>query len=156
MRGTLNLTALAANFCYNSLFNNSTGAEVLVVRSLTTGVVSSLTYQVQWIHGSYGTDQGIVSPVLADSAAKPGRLFGNKTTTVPVPDLIFGTGAVAIPSNSGYPIAIIPPLWSLAVTTSLVNLIVNLGWLWEAVPAEELVDFGIDPMVAYAPRVEQS
>ncbi len=140
MRGTLVVQASAGKWSYCSIYNDSAGAELLVLRSCFFNAVTMGQVGVQWIQGTWGTDQGTYARVLADGGLLAGKLYGNQTTTAPVNQFQFNTVAQAWVMNQSYPFAIIPPNWSLAFTPTASFDACAISAVWEAVPASELFE----------------
>src|SRR5208337_380116 len=61
MRGTITVGSLASNYSYNSLYNTSSGAEVLIVRLLASLSAGVTFFGVQFVAGQYGVVAGKVT-----------------------------------------------------------------------------------------------
>jgi len=146
MRGTITVGSLASNYSYNSLYNNSSGAEVLIVRLLQSLSAGVTFFGVQFVAGQYGVVAGKVTRVQAGEAVHAGVLLSNQQTTVPAPDFNLYFNTVPIWTDPNYPIAIIPPNWSLAAVAPNTSQAFATSWLWDVIPASDLMDLGIDPM----------
>lgn len=136
-RGSLTTDA-PTNKATVSLFNDSKGSYVLVVRAFTVDSAAGHPIAAGYLQGAQGSAAGTVSPLWAGEATMRGSLYYLDTATALTPDWTFETGI-----NQGYvaypfPFAIIPPGWNLTFqnTTATEALTVNI--LWEAVFPDEL------------------
>lgn len=129
------------------LYNNSTAAQILVVRDIVP-YANSAPYAVvtSYQQGLLGTKGGLVTPLWPGEAALPGVLTNFDTATA-------FTGDYALPIfqvangyafwTHNFPFAIIPPNWSLVVQDGTNRGIYQVSFMWEAVFPDEL-DFLFD------------
>jgi hypothetical protein len=125
------------------LYNNSTGAHVLIVRELISTALPSVTGNVGWayVQGMPGTVGGTVTPLIPMQGALPGQLWSADLAFYYTPDFL--PPAVAGSGNFSYwghefPLAVLPPGWSIALAGALASGDVVLSVMWEAIYPEEL------------------
>ncbi len=139
-RGQISLTAV--NNTTLSLYNESQGDRVLVVRAwnLFTTVAHLVLVQLQ--QGKQGTVGGNVVPVLPGEATL-GTLYSLDTATaLPNPDYI-----VDLPYNRpawdyAFPFQVLYPNWSLTFQDTTAAELMRLAIMWEAIYPDQLHFFG--------------
>ena len=121
-----------SNYATHQLWNNSSGAHVLVVRMLTTiyngtdWVISQITQT------KYGTVNGNVHHVIGDHAPGPGlHYFQDSASALPTPDYRFPTYLAATAWPVPIPVAVLPPGWGLAVQGATAGNGLQCGFYWE-------------------------
>lgn len=122
-----------------SLFNNSTGAQYLVVRDLFIPTVSAAPAFVSQQQGQIGTTAGLQQPVVSSNAALPGLVFFNDTTTVYNSAWLWSNGSF----SHEFPLAVLLPGWSFVVQARTGAQALAVGFIWEAIFADEL-DFAFE------------
>ncbi len=148
MRGRGSAASLASNYSSVSLYNNSSGAESLIVRWVNNYQTQTLGLGFWWQQGVFGATAGKWEPITATQALLAGQVWSNQTTVAPT--LYYETFNLSIHHvvTPEWPIAVIPPGWSLVAGVNTVATGVFVSWLWEAVPASEFFEAEQDFMVA--------
>jgi len=152
MRGQVSQAAVAAQYSYVSLYNNSPGPDVLVLRTLHEFNVSSLSMFMAAVKGvPVGSASGaVLAPIWTGQAVHAGQIYAGTSATALTPDWQILVGATVPWIMTGkMPLAIISPNWALVFTTKAVNVTLSLSLVWEAVPADELLDTSIPPFDKY-------
>jgi hypothetical protein len=132
-------TGVPTNLATISLFNNSTGAELLVVRDMTISGTASDQVAVSNVGGQVGSSQGLVHSVVVGGAATPGLVASIDTATVYPADYSIALSTLAVFEwMHDFPFGVLLPGASLVfqVTTAAHALSVSL--LWEAVSEDQL------------------
>ncbi len=128
------LSGTPTNKQSTSLFNNSTGEFYLAVRDLTIPLLNGSAAFISVQQGSIGSHSGVEQPIVASAAALPGQVFSSDTATSFNSAWLYGNGAWA----HDYPIAILPPGWSLMVQCRIGAQAMAVGFIWEAIYPDEL------------------
>ncbi|HEY2108236.1 MAG TPA: hypothetical protein VGH29_20725 [Candidatus Binataceae bacterium] len=131
----------ATNTPIVSLFNDSTGPELLVVRALrvvsSTGALSTSDFAQQ---GELGTEYGQpVLPLVPSMAAPPGTIYVADVTSVPQINGYNFTGPQSIDVfwEQDFPLAVIEPGWSYGLIGSIGKNL-QVSFVWEHIFADEL------------------
>lgn len=124
-----------------ALYNNSAGAELLVVRNWMAS--QSAIDSVNWLYvvqGTVGSLQSSGIGVETGAAARPGQIWGGTVSTIPTGDWAFVSGTNVQPQwNNPYPFAIIRPGWSLVIALQLVNAnSATFSFYWQVCTPAEL------------------
>jgi len=122
-----------------SLYNNSP-AEYLLVWDVTTGLIETDVLSLGYTQGAVGTLGPASAPLVPTDSLPPGLVYSGDSNPLPAAlwgQLIADWGSGILWPHD-YPIAVIPPLWSLLVVNDS-NPTHNLyaGFLWEAINAED-------------------
>lgn len=122
-------TASEASYCA-TLFNNSSGPQLLVVRFVCADPNQAEPTYLGYVQGQQGAPGGIVTPMVPDMPAQPGILTSWAAPSVTWVDhcLVFNTSMAYWPHE--WPIAILPPNWSLAVYSQANQSTIYLVWDW--------------------------
>ena len=129
--------AVAANFSYVALNNNSAGPAVLVVHSYDGSLFSAQSIGVTLVNGLTGTAASSEVPAVAGEGAPAGLIYTGAIATLPS-----RLTRTTVPGNNfflwphDYPVAYILPGWSFAVFCVTVNITLNASFWWEQLPAE--------------------
>src|SRR5271163_773366 len=135
--GGANQAAVASNFPYVALNNNSAGPAVLVVHSYDSSTITAQAIGITLVNGLTGTAASTEVPAVAGEGAPAGLIYTGAITTLPS-----RLTRTTIPANSfylwthDYPVAYILPGWSFAVFCATVNTSLNASFWWEQLPAE--------------------
>jgi hypothetical protein len=131
----------AAHFATVSLYNNSTGAQVLVVRDLHVDS-NGEPIGTGYVSGTIGTHTGLEASLLVGDAIKPGLVYTLDDTTLLSYDW-GSTNGTAVDAwwPHDFPFAVIQPGWSLFVQcnnrgATPADYIVSFAW--EAITSDEL------------------
>jgi hypothetical protein len=122
----------------HQLFNNSSGAQWLILRNIHFISVGSLSGGLH--QSAVGAISGAVQPIIPTEAGLPGQhWYIDGTITNPV-SYTFPQSTTSTPWPHDYPIALIPPGWAFWVQDRTAADACVGGFFWEAVNSEE-VDF---------------
>lgn len=120
----------------HQLYNNSTGAQWLVVRSINFISVGSLSGGLH--NSAVGTVLGTVQSIVANERNLPGQhWYIDGTITNPV-TFSFPQASTSTCWAHDYPICVLPPGWALWVQDQTAADACVGGFFWEAIFAEEL------------------
>ena len=127
-----------------SLFNNSSGTHLLVVRALSMGWIggtNGLNVGTFYNQGALGTVGGVVQPLLPSGAALPGLLYSLDDTTNRVArwDYLNQPGLTETLGwwQHDFPFAILEPGWALCAHF-VAGTKLTFSAMWEAIYPEEL------------------
>jgi hypothetical protein len=137
MRGVIGITP-STNYGTVSLFNNSTAAQLLVVRDFfvitgTAGIVDIILYQ-----GSLGSAGGQMQPVVSGDAVTAGQLYSLDDASILTADYAVNTAYNQPRWGHEFPFQILQPGWSLVFQFATKTVLIDLSIMWEAILAEEL------------------
>ena len=132
-------SGVPTNLATISLFNDSTGPYVLVLRDFTLYGTASDNVQVSYARGQIGSSQGLVSALLPSEAIQNGRIASIDTATV-------YPGDYAIPLSTlgayewyhDFPFAVIQPNYSLVFQGTTAAHAVTVACVWESILVDEL------------------
>lgn len=133
MRGAVVITS-PTHFATAALYNNSTGAYVLVVRDLNA--VTNGFPIVASLHGTIGTHTGTEAPLITGEAVGPGLVYSLDDASAITPDYALGS----FTQFHDFPYAVIYPGWSLVVqdTVAAVTVPAPYAFIWEYIEPDEL------------------
>jgi hypothetical protein len=136
-----NPTFTPANFGAVALFNNSTGAHILRVWLISGSSGGSATIDLNYSRTRLtNQNAGIISPLVPMQQAPPGMLDTDDLAVAPTPDFYAGIPfEPMIGQGNPYPIAFLPPGWSLVCTAEIAGHQIALSFLWDYIYAEQLL-----------------
>lgn len=120
-----------------SLYNDSTGNQILVVRLLsvvTTAGETGLSSRT----GILGTLYGHGQPITVGDARGPGAVYTIDTATTFASDFSYITSGNAGLLEPMFPIAVLPPNAALVVQNTQSASNINVSFIYEAIAIEEL------------------
>jgi hypothetical protein len=132
-------TNAGSNFPTYYLFNNSTAAQYLVVRAISGQFGNGLA--LAYVQGNPGVALGTITPLIPGTAALPGLLTFLDAAAAITPDgggPSYQTATQGTSWNHEFPIAILPPNWSLAIADLGGSQPRAVSVFWEAIFADEL------------------
>jgi len=126
------------NYGQGSLYNDSTGPQLLVVRAINMLSSQGANMFLQAYQGKSGAPGGTVSPFVAGEARLAGALFSldNASGLFAVFGMSSPTGS--FPFNGSLPVMVLPPGWSLLAQSSGLADVCTFSFLWEAISIDEL------------------
>jgi hypothetical protein len=136
-RGVISLAG-PTNSATLSLFNNSTGAHLLVVRAWSVAPTTAMQVLIASQRGPQGSAGGVVTPIVAGEAAQAGALYSLDTATALTPDWIAPVQTNWATWAQDFPFAIVMPGWSLSFQDSTAAETMYLAIFWEAILPDEL------------------
>lgn len=136
-RGVITLTGPTNNATL-SLFNNSTGPHVLIVRAFMVSMTTAHLALVARQQGAQGTQGGQVVPLVAGEGARAGQLYSLDTATALTPDYLVPAQFNWPAFGLDLPFEVLLPQWSLSFQDTTAAETMRLAVLWEAVQADQL------------------
>lgn len=123
-----------------ALYNNSTGAQLIVIRSVQWGEGGGFAggFAMQLIHGTNGTLVGPGVPFITGDNIPAGRIYANNGPVTITPQMSWSAFSSGIVTT--LPIAILQPGWSAVFSdiNSSGAVSADVGFLWEAIEPDEL------------------
>jgi hypothetical protein len=121
------------------LFNNTLGAQYLVVRDLTVnGNVSDLV-AASYLLGQIGAGPGKVSQLIPSMGVQVGIITSIDTATVYPPDYDIALSSTGTWEwEHDFPFAILEPGWSLIFQDTTVAHGLQVSAIWESINPDEL------------------
>ena len=129
----------ATNYATVSLYNNSTGPYVLVVRHWMMNGAANANIAASYQQGQIGSSQGLVTPMIPSEATQAGLIASIDTATQYPGDT--GIALAAAGEAEWYhefPFAFIPPKWSQVWQTTTIGQALTVVAVWEAILIDEL------------------
>lgn len=131
--------AAPTNHATISIFNNSTGPRILVVRDLFVQGSANDLVAMSYQTGQVGSSQGLVQPYLPSSQTLAGLIAGIDTLTVYAADYTIALSSLGTYEwYHDFPWAVIEPGFSLVVQAVTVAHATTVSAVWEAVSIDEL------------------
>lgn len=122
-----------------SLYNNSTGAQLLVVRGYRVSASAALSVDSAMVQGNPGGTLGNRQELMPNQATNPGVILINDFSAA-----LTGTWRVIVPSGDdtywphNFPFALIPPGWALQFQGIGTGTSMRVDFLWEAITIDQL------------------
>lgn len=139
MRG-LNVPSQSTNYATTSLFNNSTGRDLLALWAIgiqTQG--GGFTIYGAAFQGSLGTVSGTVAPLVTGDAPQYGQIYYADSATPITPDYQFANYLSPVYTQPfGMPYTILQPQWSYVIQDIGTGTLDVVSFLWQAVHREDL------------------
>jgi hypothetical protein len=138
MLGGLVAQAAATNFATVSLFNQSSGAEVLVVRGFNaTGFSPTLTRGNH--QGALGAHVGVEQTFVGGEGVRPGLVYYVDAAAVDTKLVPYSASLVVTSDYTSLPQAVVLPGWSFVIQATTAGATVpNFTFFWEAIGIDEL------------------
>jgi hypothetical protein len=135
----LKATGTPTNLATVCMFNNTTGAQYLVLRDLTvSGTVGDLI-AVSYLSGQIGTVPGKVSQMLPSQGVQVGLLTSLDTATVFAGDYSIALGQFGFWEwEHEFPLAVLEPGWSVIFQDATAAHAIVVSAMWESITTEEL------------------
>ena len=122
-----------------SLFNNSTGRAVLVVRDFSVNGTANDNIVTSYQAGQIGTSQGLVTPIMPAEAVLPGLIASIDTATVYAGDYTINLSSLGtFEWFHDWPYAVIQPGFSLVFQATVIAHAVTVSALWESIQIDQL------------------
>jgi len=135
----LKATGVPTNRATVSVYNNSTGPRVLVVRDYTVSGTANDFVATSFAVGQVGSSQGLVSGLVAGEQLPQGLIASIDTTTVYAGDYSIPLGQPGFFEwYHDFPFAVVLPGWSLVFQCNTVAHALTVSAMWEAVSIDEL------------------
>jgi len=122
-------SATNGNTAECSLYNNSTGAQILVVRSILQPIAAT-SVGLYYHQGPLGSLSGTIAPMIPDMPAHPGLLYQYNNPAPGTPDFYLPNPGGYPTWDHDFPIAMLPPNWSLVVSGPGSSAPVSFLWDW--------------------------
>lgn len=137
MRGAYT-AATSTNYATGSLYNNSTGAEMLALWYVYVHGDATFMACVT-INGTLGSKVGAVAPVVGGELTRAGQLYYVDNATAQTPDIFIGddNGTAGI-FASRVPVAVIQPGQSFVTASRTTGTTLYFAYLWQIVHPEDL------------------
>lgn len=130
---------VAADFSTLALFNNSSYAELLIVRAWSVSTTAAAIFYLNVTQGNLGGTPVPITPFIPTEAPPPGIVTFLNPTVAPS---IGWTQLVAANVSSNWPIdfpfAIVPVGWSWSAAVNTANLATTASVMWEAIMPDQL------------------
>jgi hypothetical protein len=138
LRGSKGVAA-PTNHATISIFNDSTGPRILVLRDiLVTGTANDLV-ATSYQPGQIGTSQGLVAPYLPSSGTLGGKIAGIDTATAYAADYTIALSSLgAYEWYHDFPYAVVEPGFSLVFQAITVAHATTVSAVWESISIDEL------------------
>lgn len=120
-----------------SLYNDSTGPQILVVRLLSV-VTSAGETGLSSRTGTLGTLYGHGQPITIGDGRGPGAVYTIDSATTFASDFSYITSGNAGLLEPMFPIAVLPPNAALVVQNTQSASNINVSFIYEAIAIEEL------------------
>lgn len=132
-------TTVPVNLATVGIFNNTTGAQYLVVRDLTVnGTVSDLI-AVSYANQAIGTSQGLVRQLVPSMATQVGLIASIDTATVYPGDYLIALSTTGVWEwVHDFPLAVLEPGWSLVFQDQTAAHALEVSAVWETINSDEL------------------
>ena len=122
-----------------SLFNDSTGPYVLVLRDFSVNGTANDNIATSYQPGQIGTSQGLTQSLLPTGAKQNGLIASIDTATVYAGDYTLNLSSLGtFEWFHDWPYAIVEPGWSLVFQATVAAHAVTVSALWEAIAIDEL------------------
>jgi hypothetical protein len=122
-----------------SLFNNSTGPRVLVVRDFTLNGTAADVIATSYQQQQIGTSQGFVASLLPSQPPPSGLLASIDTATAYAGDYQLALSSLGIfVWQHDFPYAVIEPNFSLVFQCTTTAHALTASLVWEAISIDEL------------------
>jgi hypothetical protein len=122
-----------------SLYNNSTGPYVLVLRDFIVSGTANDNIAASYQPGAIGATPGLAAPMLPTDPLMNGQLLGLDTATAYAGDYIFGLGAYAtFEWWHDFPFAAVTPGFSLVFQCTTAAHALTVAMVWEAIQIDQL------------------
>ena len=122
-----------------SLFNNSSGPYVLVVRDFSVNGTANDNIVTSYQPGQIGTSQGLVQPLVPGEAIINGLIASIDTATVYAGDYTINLSSLGTYEwYHDWPYAVIQPGFSLVFQATVIAHAVTVSALWESIHIEQL------------------
>lgn len=131
--------AAPTNHATFSLFNDTTGPYVLVVRDfLVQGTANDLV-GTAYVNAQVGSSQGLVQPFLPTAGKQNGLFASIDTATVYPADYIIALSSLgAFEWYHDFPYGVVEPGWSLVFQAATIAHATTVSVVWEAILIDEL------------------
>jgi len=121
------------------LYNDSTGAELVVVLALSLLSAQSTTLIATTRQGNVNNPIGGEGPVYTGQALRSGRIHANQVAAAPSGTMPAVANVITqLGEPPKLPLAILQPGWSFTITNIQANSGVNAGFWWASVPLEDI------------------
>ena len=125
-----------------SLYNDTTGRSVLVVRDFTVQGTANDLVGTSYQSGQIGTSQGLVQPLMPSGGKTAGLLASIDTVTTYASDYILALSSLgAFVWQHDFPFAVIEPGWSLVFQAATAAHATTVAVVWESIQIDELDSF---------------
>lgn len=132
-------TGVPTNLATVSIFNDSTGPFVLMVRDLEISGNANDLIALSFFHAQVGTSQGNTSPLASNEARQNGLIASIDTATVYPADFTAPlTGQGVYYWWHDFPVAAIWPGWALVIQDGTAAHALAVSALWESIAIDEL------------------
>lgn len=141
MRGGADPTA-NNNFAIAELYNNSTGADLLLVWFISHGHGGNAPpIAVGTEQGHTATTLGTATPLVSGWTPQAGLIYYDNTATAVPADYWLSDNSTPTPLYGvGMPLSVLQPGWSFFIRTMGSSTVdVPLGFIWQAVHPEDLL-----------------
>jgi len=140
MRGAYTASS-ATNYSTFSLYNNGSGADMLVVWAIWfNDGASGYVANVAAYQGTLGAKLGLVVPFITGYTQQSGLLYWDDDATQITPDFYtqtFPGQGLSIPASIPY--AILQPGWSYVAQSGGTGNAGSVGWIWQLVHPEDVI-----------------
>lgn len=136
-RGVITLTGPTNNATL-SLYNNSSGVHVLVVRAFMVSSTVAHLVLVARQQGAQGASGGTIVPGVTGDGARAGLLYSLDTATAITPDYLVPSQFNWPAFGLEFPFEVLQPGWSLTFQDTTAAETMRLAVIWEAVQADQL------------------
>lgn len=142
VRGFKN-TGTPTNLATVSIYNDSTGPFVLMLRDLAVSGNANDLVALSFFRGQVGSSQGLTSPVVAGDAKQNGLIASIDTVTVYPADYTLPlTGQGVYYWFHEFPLAGVLPGFSIVLQEGTAAHGIAISAVWEAIAIDELDYFG--------------
>jgi hypothetical protein len=139
-RASLTASATTGSYTQIYLYNNVQQEYVLVVRAYSVGPAAALPVNLGYLNQPVGNVAGVrIQPVLPDRGLLAGQLLFNYGGLLSA-DYVDYQGSSARALSVDYPIAVIPPGWSLFFITQTVSQALTVSVLWETLTPDQFTE----------------
>lgn len=135
----LKATTVPTNRATISIFNNSTGPRILVLRDFTLNGTAADTVNTSYQPGQIGSSQGLVASMLPSQPSPGGLIASIDTATVYPGDYQLALSSLGIfVWQHDIPFGVVEPGFSLVFQVNVAAHALAVAAIWEAVSIDEL------------------
>jgi hypothetical protein len=139
-RASVTNGAVSGSYSQVYLYNNAQQGYLLVVRAYSVGPAAALPVNLGYLNERIGNVAGVkIQPVLPDRGLLAGQLTYDNGSLLSG-DYVDYQGSSARALSADYPIAVIPPGWSLFFVTQVVSQTLAVSVLWETLTPDQFTE----------------
>lgn len=132
-------TTVPTNLATVGVFNNTTGAQYIVIRDITANGTASDLIACTYANSQVGSSVGLVHQLVPSMANQVGIIASIDTATVYPGDYIIALSNTGVWQwDHDFPFAVLEPGWSLVFQDQTAAHALEISCVWETINSDEL------------------